>query len=159
MLPRAPRLSLLVVLCLTLGSPAFAGVQCQISGQDIRVSNTLAHFDYSASGAKGLSGHMSLFRLLTIDDSDGPSSGVQLKAVDITVPGEYPVATESGWRSTVNDQGKDQAVTQGRFKFSHFAMQGSRGRAAGTVTFSTDKTSGTCSFDVPLTGMDRDRLQ
>ncbi|MBW8844235.1 MAG: hypothetical protein JF607_04590 [Burkholderiales bacterium] len=146
----------LVLLALATG--AQAGVSCKIGGADIRVSDSLADFNYSPSGKPGHTGKVSRFRLMTLDGGEGPTSSVELKAVDITTPGDYAVSNESLWRSVIRVQGKQQKVTGGKFKFTRFEMHDSAGRAAGTVEFTTDQTSGSCSFDVEVKGINRDRL-
>lgn len=153
----------LLMLATALG-PGFiasshAEVKCKINGQEIAVSKTMAKFDYSSSGKIGRSGRVSLFRLLTLGDDNGPFSNIDLKAVNITVPGDYDVSTASDWRSVINEKGSSQKVTRGVFHFSQFAMQGFSGRAVGTVEFIADSSSGSCTFNVEITGMDRDRLQ
>ena len=135
-----------------------AVVKCKINGQDIAVSDAMAKFDYSGSGILGRSGRISLFRLLTLDEGNGALSNIDLKAVNITAPGDYDVSTASDWRSVINDRGSSQKVTRGVFHFSRFAMQGFSGSAVGTVEFTTDRSSGSCAFNVEMTGMDRDRL-
>ncbi len=74
-------------------------MRCKIVAKDITVSDSRADFNYSPSGVKGGSGHVSLFRLLTLDASDGETSSVELKTVDATAPGDYTLSIESLWRS------------------------------------------------------------
>lgn len=149
---------LLTLALLGLAASAQAGVSCKIAGADIRVSDSMADFNYSPSGKAGATGKLSRFRLMTLDGGDAPTSSVELKAVDITAPGDYALAMESLWRSVIRVQGKSQRVTGGKFHFTRFEMKGSVGRAAGTAEFTTDAASGSCSFDVEVKGIDRDRL-
>lgn len=149
---------LLTLALLALAAGAQAGVSCKIGGADIRVSDSLADFNYSASGKVAATGKLSRFRLMTLDMGEGPTSGVELKAVDITTAGDYELAMESLWRSVIRVQGKSQRVTAGKFHFTRFEMKDTTGRAAGTVEFTTDKTSGSCTFDVEVKGINRDRL-
>lgn len=74
-------------------------MRCNIVARDITVSDSRADFHYLPSGVKGGSGHVSLFRLLTLDASDGETSSVELKTVDVTAPGEYTLSIESLWGS------------------------------------------------------------
>ena len=55
-------------------------------------------------------------------------------------------------------QGDDQRVTSGRFRFTRFEMKDSQGRAVDTAEFRAGKSSGACSFDVEVKGVNRDRL-
>lgn len=137
---------------------AHAGVSCKIGGTSIDAAGSLADFNYSPSGKAGRTGRVSLFRLMTRDNGDGPSSGVDLKAVDITRAGDYPVVDEAGWRSSIRVKGKRQRITSGQFRFTQFEMRDTTGRAVGTVEFTTEQTSGSCSFDVEVQGINRDRL-
>lgn len=137
---------------------AQAGVSCKIGGADIKVTDSLADFNYSPSGKPGNTGKLSRFRLITLDSSGGPTSSVELKAVDITTAGDYAVANEPLWRSVIRVSGKQQRTTGGQFHFTRFEMHDAVGRAAGTVEFTTDKTSGSCTFDVEIKGINRDRL-
>ncbi len=150
--------TLIALTLLVLAAGAHAGVSCKIGGADIRVSESLADFNYSPSGKPGATGKVSRFRLMTLDGGDGPTSSVELKTVDITTPGDYTLSTESLWRSVIRVQGKQQKVTGGKFKFTRFEMHDSAGRAAGTVEFTTEQASGSCSFDVEVQGINRDRL-
>lgn len=149
---------LLTLALLGLAASAQAGVSCKIAGADIRVSDSMADFNYSPSGKAGATGKLSRFRLMTLDGGGAPTSSVELKAVDITTPGDYALSMESLWRSVIRVQGKSQRVTAGKFHFTRFEMKDSVGRAAGTVEFTTDSTSGSCAFDVEVKGIDRDRL-
>ena len=148
----------LALALLALAASAQAGVSCKIAGADIRVSDSLADFNYSPSGKPGATGKLSRFRLMTLDGGDAPTSSVELKTVDITTPGDYTLSMESLWRSVVRVQGKSQRVTSGKFHFTRFEMKDSLGRAAGTVEFTTDQVSGSCNFDVEVKGINRDRL-
>lgn len=150
--------TLLALILLGLAASAQAGVSCKIGGADIRVSDSLADFNYSPSGKPGNTGKLSRFRLMTLDGGEAPTSSIELKAVDITAPGDYTLAMESLWRSVIRVQGKQQRVTGGKFHFTRFEMHDAVGRAAGTVEFTTDQTSGSCSFDVEVKGINRDRL-
>lgn len=132
-------------------------VRCKIDAKDITISDSRADFNHSPSGVKGGSGHVSLFRLLTLNASEGETSSVELKTVDVTAPGDYPLSTESLWRSSIRVQGIDQRVISGRFHFTRFEMKDSRGRAVGTVEFSAGNSSGACTFDVEVRGQNRDR--
>lgn len=80
------------------------------------------------------------------------------KTVDVTAPGDYPLSTESLWRSSIRVQGVDQRVSSGRFRFTRFEIKDSRGRAVGAVEFSAANSSGACTFDVEVKGQNRDRL-
>ena len=150
--------SLLAFALAGLATTAQADVSCKIGGADIRVSGSFSDFNYSPSGKPGNTGRLSRFRLMTLDGGEGATSSVELKAVDITTPGDYPVANESLWRSVIRVQGKKQHVTGGQFHFTHFEMHDTTGRAAGTVEFKTEQTSGSCRFDVEVKGINRDRL-
>ena len=143
---------------LGLTASAQAGVSCKIGGADIRVSDSLADFNYSPSGKPGATGKVSRFRLMTLDGGDAPTSSIELKTVDVTAPGDYTLAMESLWRSVIRVQGKQQRVTGGKFSFTRFEMHDATGRAVGKVEFTTDQTSGSCSFDVEVKGINRDRL-
>lgn len=101
-------------------------MRCKIDAKDIPVSDSRADFNYSPGGVKGGSGHVSLFRLLTLDASDGQTSSVELKTVDVTAPGDYPLSTESLWRSSIRVQGVDQRVSSGCFRFTRFEIKDSR---------------------------------
>jgi hypothetical protein len=153
----------LVASCLTSAAASTMAadpdkVRCKIGSKDVVGVLVLADFNYSASGVKAATGKVSRFRLMANDEAAGETSGIELKAVDITTLGDYELSTESLWRSSVRVQGDDQRVTSGRFHLTRFEMKDSRGRAAGTVQFNTSKTSGVCSFDVELKGVERDRL-
>lgn len=150
--------SLLALALLAVATGAQADVACKIGNADIRVSGSFSDFNYSPSGKPGHTGRVSRFRLMTLDGGDSPTSSVELKAVDITTPGDYAVANESLWRSVIRVQGKSQRVTGGTFHFTRFEMHDSSGRAAGTVEFTTDQTRGSCTFDVEVKGINRDRL-
>lgn len=95
---------------------------------------------------------------MTLDTSDGPTSNVELKTVDVQSAGDYRLSMEPGWRSNIRARDDDQAVTSGQFRFTRFDVKGEAGRAAGSVEFKTDKTSGTCTFDIALKVFNRDRL-
>ena len=149
----------LLLLTTSLCGASSAEVNCKIGGREIRVAEAISDFNYSAKGVRGASsGKVSHFRLITIDDGDGPTSGIELKTVDVTALGEYALSTESLWRSNFRLNDKDQNVTTGRFNFTRFEMQGSRGRAAGTVEFASALNSGSCSFNVEVMVLNRDRL-
>ena len=150
--------TLISLALLSLATAASAGVSCKIGDADIRVSDSLADFNSSPSGKPGHTGRVSRFRLMTLDGGGAPTSSVELKAVDITTPGDYALANESLWRSVIRVQGKQQRVTGGQFHFTHFEMHDSTGRAAGTVEFTTAQTRGSCRFDVEVKGINRDRL-
>jgi hypothetical protein len=147
-----------LVLLAWSAAAAQASVSCKINGNEIRVAEAMAHHDYSASGKKGASGHVSLFRLLTLDDSDGPTSSIELKTVDVSKPGDYRLSSEPGWTSRIRDRDDDQYVTSGRFRFTRFEPGQPGGRAVGTVEFTTGRASGSCSFDVLIQGINRDRF-
>lgn len=150
---------LLPLLAAVLAAPAQATVSCQVGGADIPMSASMADFNYSASGKAGAgTGRVSLFRLMAGNDGEDQRLSIELKTVDVSKPGEYPVVDESGWRSVIRVQGKKQRVTGGKFNFSRFDMKGNSGRAAGTVEFTTEQTRGRCSFDVEVKGIERDRL-
>lgn len=150
--------TLLAFLLVGLAAVAQADVSCRIGGADIRVSGSFSDFNYSPSGKPGATGKLSRFRLMTLDGGEAPTSSVELKAVDVTTPGDYTLAMESLWRSVIRVQGKQQRVTAGKFHFTRFDMKDSVGRAAGSVEFTTEQTSGSCSFDVEVKGINRDRL-
>lgn len=56
-------------------------------------------------GVKGETGKVPLFRLMASDDGEDETSGIELKAVDVTTPGDYELSTESLWRSKVRVRG------------------------------------------------------
>lgn len=147
------------VFLLILSAAAQAEVRCEFNGRAIPVAESTVVFHYSASGTRGPSGKVSHFRLSTLDGSDGPTSSVELKAVDITTPGEYALTTESGWRSTLLVNGKKQKVLSGRFVFATFTAARAHGRAAGTVEFDTGATRGSCRFDVEFSPLETDGLK
>ena len=150
--------SLLAFALLALAASAQAGTSCKIASADIRVSDSYSDFNYSPSGKAGATGKLSRFRLMTLDGGEAPTSNVELKTVDITGPGDYTLSMESLWRSVIRVQGKSQRVTAGKFHFTRFEMKDTVGRAAGTVEFTTDQASGSCTFDVEIKGINRDRL-
>jgi hypothetical protein len=147
-----------LTLLATAAASAQAGVNCKFNGRDIVVSDSLADLQYSASGKRDRNGNLSMLRLLTLDDSEGDTHSVELKTVDVTKPGDYPLSLAPGWRSNVDANGEHERVTGGVFHIRRFEISGAEGRAAGTVEFTTAKTQGVCSFDVPLQAMERDRL-
>jgi hypothetical protein len=150
---------LIPLLAATLAVGARADVSCQVGGADLPMAGSLADFNYSASGkAGGSSGRVSLFRLMAGNEGEDRRLSIELKTVDVSKPGEYPVVDESGWRSVIRVQGKKQRVTGGKFQFSRFEMRGHTGRAAGSVEFTTEQTRGRCTFDVEVKGIERDRL-
>jgi hypothetical protein len=155
-------LTLLVTLLASAATVCTAAgpgtVRCKIGGKDLAFAGVVADHNYSASGVKGATGQVSRFRLIGFDDPADDGSGIELKTVDVTVAGDYALSTESLWRSTFRAQGKEQRVSSGRFRFTRFEMKESRGRAQGTVEFSAGASGGSCSFDVEVKGVNRDRL-
>jgi hypothetical protein len=146
---------------LLLAANAHAGVTCKIGGAPIVVSDSLADASYSPSGKRDTSnGRLSLFRLMTMDmsEGDGDTSSVELKTADVTKPGDYPLSLEPGWRSNSDVKGAKQRVTGGKFHFTKFELSGNTGRAVGTVDFTTEKTSGACTFDVTVQAINRDAM-
>lgn len=137
---------------------AHAGVDCQFGGEAIAADDVQTMFQYSASSTRDRNGKLSYFRLMTHDEGPGPSSGLQVKTVDVTTPGDYAMAKEPGWTSVIRLHGKDQRVTVGKFSFTRFDVSGPRGHAAGTLAFTTAKTTGSCTFDVEFSAVDRDTL-
>lgn len=149
---------LIALLLAGLATSVHAGIDCDIGGSRITLLDGVADFNYSPSGKPGATGKVSLFRLMGLGPDDSPLGTLELKAVDVTTPGDYALSQASGWRSAIHFDKKRQRVTGGKFSFSRFEMRDHTGRAAGRVEFTTDKTSGSCSFDVEVKGINRDRL-
>lgn len=149
---------LIALLLAGLAAGAHAGIDCDIGGTRIQLLDGIADFNYSPSGRPGATGKLSRFRLMGLGPESSPLGTLELKTVDVTTPGDYPLSLDSGWRSAIHFQGKRQRVTGGKFSFTRFEMRDHTGRAAGRVEFATDKTSGSCSFDVEVKGINRDRL-
>lgn len=144
---------------LSLAATAHAGIDCEIGGQRIKLRDGIADFNYSASGTPGVTGKVSLFRLLGLGPEGGPLGSLELKTVDVTTPGDYALSTAATWRSAFHFNGKRQRVSSGKFSFSRFEISDHLGRAAGRVEFSADAASGVCTFDVEIKGINRDRLR
>lgn len=143
---------------LALAASAQAGVSCKFGGAAINVSDSLADLSHSPAGKRDANGKLSLFRLLTLDDSDGDTNSIELKTVDVTKPGDYPLSLEPGWRSLVDVRGKREKVSGGRFHITQFEVRDMVAHAVGTVEFTAETTRGACSFDVPVQAINRDRL-
>jgi hypothetical protein len=153
-----PMKTLFALTLLAAAASAQAGVNCKFGGAAINVSESLADLSHSPSGKRDLNGKLSLFRLVTLDESEGDTNSIELKTADVTKPGDYVLSLEPGWRSSVDVRGKREKVSGGKFHFTHFEVRDSVGRAAGTVEFTSETTRGVCTFDVPVQAMNRDRL-
>ncbi|KQW51461.1 MULTISPECIES: hypothetical protein [unclassified Roseateles] len=140
---------------LTLAAGAQAAVDCQFNGRPVVVSESFADFHTNSLGKRDVNGYLSMFRLLTMDESDGGPNSVELKTIDVTKPGRYALSKDAGWRSQIDVQGDTVPTTGGEFNITRLEVRGSTGRAAGTVTFSTAKVNGSCRFDVELVVVDR----
>jgi hypothetical protein len=149
---------LIALLLAGLAAGAHAGIDCTIGGERITLHDGMADFNYSPSGKPGVTGKVSLFRLMGLGEDSSPLGTLELKAVDVTGAGDYALSLASGWRSAIHFERKRQRVTGGKFTFTRFEMRDHTGRAAGRVEFTTDKTRGSCSFDVEVKGINRDRL-
>jgi len=132
---------------LALAASAQAGVSCKF-----------ADLSHSPAGKRDANGKLSLFRLLTLDESDGDTNSIELKTVDVTRPGDYSLSIEPGWRSLVNVRGKREKVIGGKFHITQFEVKDTVAHAVGTVEFTSETTRGACSFDVPVQAINRDRL-
>ena len=143
----------LVLSLLTLAASAQAAVDCRFNGSPVVVSDVFSDFHFSSLGERDVNGNLSMFRLLTMDESDAGNS-VELKTTDVTKPGVYALSMAPGWHSLVDVQGEKQRVTGGKFTITRFEMRGTAGRAAGSVPFTTAKVSGACSFEVDVVGID-----
>jgi len=142
---------------LLLAAAARADVQCQFADITLNTGHTQSQLQHSASGQRGRSGKLSFFAVRAGND-DNPSSSIDLKAVDVTAPGDYDIAHEPGWASVIRVHGKMQRITSGRITFTQFAVSGPRAHATGTASFKTAQTEGRCSFDVDVQAVDRDTL-
>lgn len=138
---------------LALAASAQAAVDCKFNGRPVVVTEAFSDYHYSGAGKRDANGNLSMFRLLTLDESDGGPNSVELKTTDVTRPGTYALSMAAGWQSLVDVQGETQRVTGGSFTLTRFQMQGSTGRAAGSVSFTTAKVSGSCSFDIEVVGV------
>lgn len=137
-----------------------SGVQCKINGQPLPVNDIVADANVSPSGERGgFSNSVSLFRLMTMQFGDGPSSGLELKTDDVDTVSERPVSTRSLWRSSVRWQDKELKVSEGKFSFKRWTPSWPKGRAAGSVWFLAEGLKGECQFDVEMKVVDRDRLK
>jgi hypothetical protein len=148
----------IALILLGLVAAAHAGIDCEIGGTRLKLVDGEASFNYSPSGKPGASGEVSLFRLLGLGPEGGPLGSFDMKTVNVSKPGDHALSMKPTWRSALHFDGKRQRVTGGKFSFTRFEIREHVGRAAGRVEFTTDKTSGSCSFDVEIHGINRDRL-
>jgi hypothetical protein len=135
---------LALTLLASTAASALAGVNCKFNGCDIIVCDSLADLQYSASGKRERerNDNLSMLRLLTLQASKGDTQSVELKTVDVTQPGDYPLSWAPGWRSNVDAHGEHGHVTGGVFHIRRFEVNGTEGRAAVTVEFATAKIQG-----------------
>lgn len=152
---RIPTLALSCVAAL-LSAPVWASVRCNIGGQDYALGEVHADHNYSASGQKGASGYVSLFRVIA---TDGSGTSVELKVDDLVKPGTYALAKRGTWRSVFSVDKGQRKVEEGEMTVSRFEMHDRTGRAAGSVRFVGGGMEGRCQFDVEVVGLERDRLR
>ena len=143
---------------LALAASAQAGVSCKFGGAAINVSDSLADLSHSPAGRRDANGKLSLFRLLTLDESEGDTNSIELKTADVTKPGDYALSLEPGWRSLVNVRGQREKLSGGKFHITQFEVRDTVAHAVGTVEFTSETTRGICSFDVQVQAINRDRL-
>jgi hypothetical protein len=161
-------LAVVITSVLNLGAPAQAAgptgvVQCKLGGKDYKFPDLSVSLQHSAKGIKGPSGNIAHFRLMatkfTADFDESPTSGIDVKTVDVTALGEYKISTAALWRSEARVEDESQKISSGTITFTRFDKTEFEGRASGTLRFETSKTSGSCSFDVPMLVTNLDRLR
>ncbi len=161
-------LAAVITSVLNLVAPAQAAgptgfVQCKLGGNDYRFPDLSVSLQHSAKGIKGQSGNFAHFRLMatkfTADFDESPTSGIDVKTVDVTALGEYKISTEALWRSEARIEDESQKIRSGTITFTRFDKTEFEGRASGTLRFETSKTGGSCSFDVPMLVTNLDRMR